>query len=68
VAWDESPSPPPAAWTHSVKTATQHEDIGCDGHKKIKGRQRPIVVDTLGLIMAVVVTDIGTDDRLGRVE
>ena len=51
----------------SSKTATQNEDIGFDGHKKIKGRKRPILVDTLGLIIAVVVTDAGTDDRLGLV-
>jgi putative transposase len=54
--------------SQSIKTATQNEDIGFDGHKKIKGRKRHIVVDTLGLIMAVVVTDAGTDDRLGLVE
>jgi transposase len=51
-----------------IKTATQTEDIGCDGHKKINGRKRHILVDTLGVIMAVVVTDAGTDDRLGLVE
>jgi hypothetical protein len=39
-----------------------------DGHKKITGRTRQIVVDTLGLLIAVVVTDAGTDDRLGLVE
>jgi transposase len=51
-----------------IKTAPQHEDIGLDGHKKITGRTRQIVVDTLGLLIAVVVTDAGTDDRLGLVE
>ena len=50
------------------KTATHNEAIGGDGHKQIQGRQRHSLVDTLGLIMAVVVTDAGTDDRLGRVE
>ena len=54
--------------SQSIKTATQSEDIGFDGHKKIKGRKRHILVDTLGLIIAVVVTDAGTDDRLGLVE
>ena len=52
----------------SIQTATQNKDIGFDGHKKIKGRKRHILVDTLGLIIAVVVTDAGTDDRLGLVE
>jgi putative transposase len=51
-----------------IKTAPQSEDIGFDGHKKIKGRKRPILVDTLGLIMAVVVTSAETEDRLGLVE
>lgn len=51
----------------SIKTATQHEDIGFDGNKKIKGRKRHLLVDTLGVIIAVVVTDAGTDDRLGLV-
>jgi putative transposase len=40
----------------SIKTATQAEDVGFDGHKKIKGRKRHLLVDTLGLIVAVVVT------------
>ena len=53
--------------SQSIKTATQSEDIGFDGHKKIKGRKRHLLVDTLGLIMAVVVTDASTDDRLGLV-
>ena len=52
----------------SIKTATQHEDIGFDGNKKSKGRKRPLLVDPLGLIIAGVVTDAGTDDRLGLVE
>jgi putative transposase len=51
-----------------IKTATQREDLGFDGHKKIKGCTRHILVDTLGLIMAVVVTSADTDDRLGWVE
>jgi putative transposase len=51
--------------SQSVKTATQGEDVGFDGHKKIKGRKRHILVDTLGLIVAVVVTAANMDDRLG---
>lgn len=53
--------------SQSIKTATQAEDVGFDGHKKIKGRKRHILVDTLGLIVAVVVTAAHTDDRLGLV-
>lgn len=54
--------------SQSIKTATQNENIGYDGNKKIKGRKRHILVDTLGLIIAVVVTSADTDDRLGLVE
>jgi len=39
-----------------------------EGNKKIKGRKRPILVDTLGLIIGGVVTDAGTDDRWGLVD
>ena len=35
---------------------------GYDGGKKIKGRKRHILTDTLGLLMAVVVTGANTDD------
>jgi transposase len=53
--------------SQSIKTATQAEDVGFDGHKKIKGRKRHILVDTLGLIVAVAVTAANMDDRLGLV-
>src|SRR5258708_24232427 len=35
---------------------------GYDGGKKIKGRKRHIVVDTLGLLLAVAVTAANLDD------
>ena len=54
--------------SQSLKTATQSEDIGWDGHKKIKGRKRHLRVDPLGLIIGVVVTDAGTDDRWGLID
>src|SRR5262245_58813436 len=53
--------------SQSVKTATQSQDVGCDRHKKIKGRKRHLLVDTLGLIVAVVVTAAHVDDREGLV-
>ena len=53
--------------SQSIRSATQDQDVGFDGHKKIKGRKRHILVDTLGLIVAVVVTAANTDDRLGLV-
>ncbi len=67
----EGRQPEPSAGSidsQSIKASTQHEDIGYDGNKKIKGRKRHILVDTLGLIITVVVTDAGTDDRVGLVE
>jgi transposase len=51
-----------------LKTAPPREDLGLDGHNKIKGRQRHILGDTLGLIIGVVVTSADTDARLGLVE
>jgi putative transposase len=51
-----------------IKTATPREDLGFDGNNKSKGRKRQILVDTLGLIIAVVVTSADTDERLGLVE
>src|SRR5205823_10489740 len=53
--------------SQSIKTATQGTAVGFDGNKKIKGRKRHVLVDTLGLIVAVVVTAANTDDRQGLV-
>ena len=53
--------------SQSVKTATQNQDVGFDRHKKIKGRKRHLLVDTLGLIVAAVVTAAHVDDREGLV-
>ena len=36
---------------------------GFDGHKKVNGRKRHLLVDTLGLLIAVIVTPAGTADR-----
>jgi transposase len=53
--------------SQSIKVATQGKDVGFDGNKKVKGRTRHILVDTLGLILAVVVTAANGDDRQGLV-
>jgi putative transposase len=51
--------------SQSIKIATQAKEVGFDGNKKIKGRKRHLLVDTLGLIVAVVVTAANIDDRQG---
>ena len=53
--------------SQSVKTATQGTEVGFDGHKKSKGRKRHLWVDTLGLIVAVIVTAANVDDRQGLI-
>ena len=55
--------------SQTIKAATQGKTIGYDGNKKIKGRKRHLLVDTLGLIRQVEVTaaDVGDRDGLKRV-
>jgi putative transposase len=49
--------------SQSVKTTEQGgEERGYDGGKKISGRKRHIVVDSLGLLLAVLVTSAAVDD------
>lgn len=49
--------------SRSVKTSRQSaQERGYDGGKKIKGRKQHIIVDTLGLLLAVVVHSATTHD------
>jgi len=53
----------------SVKTTlVAGEARGFDAGKKVKGRKRHLIVDTLGLILAVVIQNASTQDRDGAGE
>ncbi len=54
--------------SQSVKTTESGGISGFDAGKKIKGRKRHIVVDTLGLLFGVVVHSAGIQDRDGAPE
>ena len=54
--------------SQTVKTTEMGGTHGYDGAKKINGRKRHIVVDTLGLLLAVVVTAANVDDAAGAQE
>jgi len=48
--------------SQTVKTTERGGEHGYDGGKKINGRKRHIMVDTLGLLLTVVVTSAAIDD------
>ncbi|VTR94214.1 transposase : Transposase OS=Blastopirellula marina DSM 3645 GN=DSM3645_28117 PE=4 SV=1: DUF4096: DDE_Tnp_1 [Gemmata massiliana] len=48
--------------TQSVPASEGGEARGYDAHKKVNGRKRHVVVDTLGLLVAVAVTAASDDD------
>lgn len=48
--------------SQTVKTSERSAERGYDGGKKITGRKRNIAVDSLGLLLAVVVTAASVDD------
>lgn len=53
----------------SVKnTLVSSENKGFDAGKKIKGIKRHIIVDTLGLVLAIVIQSASVQDRDGAVE
>ena len=61
----QQPSPSAASIdSQSVKTTEQGGEHGYDGGKNITGRKRHVVVDTLGLLLAVVVTSASVDDAV----
>ena len=52
----------------ATRSSPQGGEAGFDGGKKVKGRKRHIVVDTLGLLLAVTVTAASVQDRDGAAQ
>lgn len=52
--------------SQSVDTATMiHHDVGVDGNKRVKGRKRHLMVDSLGIPLEIVVTAANISDAEG---
>ena len=51
--------------SQSVRSSPHGGEVGYDAGKKIKGRKRHILVDTLGLLLGVKVTPASTPERAG---
>ena len=51
--------------SQSVKSPGHGGNVGYDAAKRIKGRKRHLLVDTLGLVLGVAVTPASTTERAG---
>ena len=58
----------PVTDAQSTRSSPQGGDSGVDAGKKVKGRKRHMVVDTLGLLLAVAGTAASVQDRDGAKE
>ena len=67
VIEDREPSPSATILdSQSVKTATPSAvEVGYDAAKRIKGRKRHLLLDSLGLVLMVVVTAASVPERAG---
>jgi len=66
VAAGREPAPSEACLdSQSVKAAATGGERGYDGGKRVNGRKRHILVDTLGLLLVVVVTPANVSDSQG---
>ncbi len=66
VADGRDPNPSlPSIDSQTVKSAETASDTGFDPGKKLKGRKRHALVDSLGLVFAVAVTAAGASDADG---
>jgi putative transposase len=52
-------------WDSQSVKGSVHEGNGYDGGKKVNGRRRHVLVDTLGLLLEVVVTAANVSDQKG---
>ena len=71
VRTDEKPYHPRTSASvdsQSVDTTSGGEERGRDNAQNVDGRKRPIVVDSMGLLMAVLVTAADVDDAKGAAE
>jgi transposase len=66
IADGRDPQPSAAVLdSQSVRSSEGGEQIGYDAGKRVRGRKRHLLVDTLGLVLRVVVHSASVQDRAG---